>query len=135
MTEKGTTRNPVTHVAIKVMDLDTSVAYYRDVFGYEVVNNSWHDGHYSCHLRGAGINLTLLKYDSEEAPEALLSGTGPTIHHIGIEVDDLAATTEKLKQAGCTILSAPGAIPVKYRAPDGTIAELIKTGTGAARAT
>ena len=133
MTEKGTTRNHVTHIAIKVMDLDKSVAYYRDVFGYEVLNNMWHDGHYSCHLRGAGINLTLLKYDTEEAPEAILSGTGPTIHHIGIEVEDLPGTAEKLKQAGCAILSAPGAIPVKYRAPDGTIAELIPMGAGAAR--
>ena len=126
--------NHVTHIAIKVMDLEKSLAYYRDVFGYEVINNFWHDGHYSCHLRGAGINLTLLKYDSEEAAEALYSGTGPTIHHIGIETSDMAATTEKLKAAGCAILSEPGAVPVKYRAPDGTIAELIPLGSGAARA-
>ncbi len=124
---------PVTHIAIKVIDLDQSVAYYRDVFGYEVVNSIWHGGHISCHLRGAGINLTLLKYDNEEAPEALLAGTGATIHHIGIEVADPKATAEKLVKAGCTLLSKPDAIPVKYRAPDGTIAELLPMGAGERR--
>ena len=41
------TRNHITHIAIKVMDLEKSVAYYRDVFGYEVINAPWHGGHVS----------------------------------------------------------------------------------------
>lgn len=131
---KNDTLHHVTHLAIKVMDLDKSVAYYRDVFGYEVINSLWHNGHVSCHLKGAGINLTLLKYDSEDSPEALYAGTGATIHHIGIESDDLEGTAAKLVAAGCTLLSEPTSTPVKYRAPDGTIAELIPMGSGKVRA-
>jgi lactoylglutathione lyase len=127
------TRNHITHIAIKVMDLEKSVAYYRDVFGYEVIGAPWHNGHVSCSLRGAGINLTLLKYDSEESPEALYAGTGPTIHHIGIESDNLEAAAAKLVAAGCTLLSAPTDTPVKYRAPDGTVAEIIPLGSGRKR--
>jgi lactoylglutathione lyase len=130
---RNDTRNHITHIAIKVMDLEKSLAYYRDVFGYEVITAPWHNGHVSCSLRGAGINLTLLKYDSEESPEALYAGTGATIHHIGIESDDLEATAAKLVAAGCTLLSEPTATPVKYRAPDGTIAEVIPLGSGRKR--
>jgi copper chaperone CopZ len=71
---------------------------------------------------------------SEDSPEALYAGTGATIHHIGIESDDLVGTAAKLVAAGCTLLSEPTSTPVKYRAPDGTIAELIPMGSGKVRA-
>ena len=43
------------------------------------------------------IDLALMIYDSEDAPEAQLSGKGPCIHHIGIEVDDPEVTRKKSK--------------------------------------
>jgi lactoylglutathione lyase len=74
------------------------------------------------------IDLALMKYDSEDAPEAQLSGQGPCIHHIGIEVDDRKSYEEKIKAFGGTILSKPGAGALKYRSPDGTIAEIVAAG-------
>jgi lactoylglutathione lyase len=65
------------------------------------------------------IDLALMLCDS-------LSGKGPCIHHFGIEVDDRQAYMEKLKTFGATILSKPGAGALKYRAPDGTFAEIVE---------
>ena len=33
-----------------------------------------------------------------------------------------------MKQYGCEIISDPGVIPVKFRAPGGTVAELVPMG-------
>jgi hypothetical protein len=41
-------------------------------------------------------DLALMIYDSEYAPEALLSGPGPGIHHWGLKVPDRAATAETI---------------------------------------
>jgi hypothetical protein len=45
-----------------------------------------------------------------------------------IEVEDLAKSTEMIKSYGCELISDPGVIPVKFRAPGGTVAELVPVG-------
>ena len=37
-------------------------------------------------------------------------------------------STADLHQYGCEIISDPGVIPVKFRAPGGTVAELVPVG-------
>ena len=56
------------------------------------------------------------------------AGEGPCIHHFAIEVEDLRKATEEVKSWGCDIISDPGVIPVKFRAPGGTVAELVPIG-------
>jgi lactoylglutathione lyase len=67
-------------------------------------------------------------YDSEEDPEAKLVGEGPAIHHFGIEVDDRRKFIEKIEAHGGTLLSKPDSGTVKFRSPDGTIAEIVDVG-------
>jgi lactoylglutathione lyase len=67
-------------------------------------------------------------YDSETAPEAQLAGPGPRLHHWGIEVDDREDYVKKIKEYGGTILSQEEAGALKFRAPDGTIAEVVHRG-------
>jgi lactoylglutathione lyase len=74
------------------------------------------------------IDLALMVYDSEEVEEAQLSGPGPCIHHWGIEVDDREASAAKILAHGGTILSEPGEGALKFRAPDGTVAEITAAG-------
>jgi lactoylglutathione lyase len=62
------------------------------------------------------------------AEEAQLAGTGPCIHHWGIEVTDRKAFADKIAQSGGRILSRPAAKALKFRAPDGNVAEVIDTG-------
>src|ERR1700719_1663866 len=74
------------------------------------------------------VDLALMVYDSEADEEAKLVGEGPAIHHFGIEVDDHQGFAEKVVANGGKILSKPGEVPIKYRAPDGTVAEIVPKG-------
>jgi lactoylglutathione lyase len=67
-------------------------------------------------------------YDSEDDEEAKLVGAGPAIHHFGIEVDDRKSFIEKIKANGGVLLSSPDFGTVKFRSPDGTIAEIVDVG-------
>ena len=62
------------------------------------------------------------------ATATLLSGRGPCIHHFAVEVEDIEKATQQIKANGADIVSDPGVIPVKFRAPGGTIAELVPLG-------
>ena len=119
----------VVHIALKVEDLDKATKFYEDVFGFTQVSTGYANGHHSRHMTDGTMFFTLMKYDSEESPEATLAGRGACIHHYGVEVDDRAGMTERIKAAGGEILSKPDARAVKYRAPDGTIGELTVAGT------
>jgi lactoylglutathione lyase len=69
-----------------------------------------------------------LVYDSEEHEEAKLVGDGPALHHFGIEVEDRLSFIEKIQAYGGTLLSKPDSGTVKFRSPDGTIAEIVDVG-------
>ena len=75
------------------------------------------------------MDFTLIKYDDgTQSAESKASGEGPCIHHFAIEVDDIEKYTEQIKTQGCEIISDPGVIPVKFKAPGGTTAELVPIG-------
>ena len=67
-------------------------------------------------------------YDSEDDEEAKLVGEGPAIHHFVIEVDNRQGFIEKIEANGGILLSKPGSSAVKFRSPDGTIAEIVDVG-------
>lgn len=113
------------HIGVKVNNLEEVSSFYEKVFGFEQTGTSRPiNGHTSRHLTDGAFDLALMQYDSEDAPEARLAGEGPCIHHLGIRVDDPQSYIPKLIEAGCEILSKPGAKTVKFRAPGGIIAEV-----------
>jgi lactoylglutathione lyase len=118
----------INHVALKVTDLEAATRFYENVFGFRQVGTGRSRGHVSRHLTDGYIDLALMVYDSEEDEEAKLVGEGPAIHHFGIEVDDHQGFTEKVVANGGKILSKPGEVPIKYRSPDGTVAEIVPKG-------
>lgn len=118
----------IVHLAIKVDNLDEATKFYEDVFGFRQLKTGRNGAHVSRHMTDGAIDLALMVYDSEESPEAQLAGPGPRLHHWGIEVDDQDGYAEKIKAAGGTILSKPGTGALKFRAPDGTIAEVVAAG-------
>ncbi len=119
----------ITHIALKVDDLDRTSAFYETVFGFSHVNTVHREGkrgsHISRHLTDGTMDLTLMKYEHEDADEADLAGPAPCIHHFGIEVDDVEDFAKALSEAGGEIVSAPGKLPVKFRAPGGPLAEVV----------
>ncbi len=48
--------------------------------------------------------------------------------HFAIEVRDIENATREIASCGSEIVSDSGVIPVKFRAPGGTIAELVPVG-------
>lgn len=121
--------NRIVHLALKVENLEETTAFYQKVFGFWEVETRKTRDHLSRHLTDGAMDFTLIKYDDgTQSAESKASGEGPCIHHFAIEVEDISAYTEKIKTQGCKIISDPGVIPVKFRAPGGTTAELVPIG-------
>ncbi|MBV8133982.1 MAG: VOC family protein [Alphaproteobacteria bacterium] len=118
----------INHVALKVSDLETATRFYENVFGFRQVKTGRSRGHVSRHLTDGYVDLALMVYDSEDDEEAKLAGEGPAIHHFGIEVDDRQGVIEKIEANGGVLLSKPESGAVKFRSPDGTIAEIADVG-------
>jgi lactoylglutathione lyase len=114
----------INHVALKVADLDIATRFYENVFGFRQVKTGRSRGHISRHLTDGYVDLALMLYDSENDPEAKLVGPGPAIHHFGVAVADRHQVLDLIRANGGEILSDPDSGTVKFRSPDGTIAEI-----------
>jgi len=122
-------KSRIAHVAMKVTDLEKATKFYENVFGFRQVSTGRNHQHISRHMTDGETDLALMLYDSESAAEAQLAGPGPRIHHWGLEVEDREAFAHTIKQHGGEILSKPEANALKFRAPDGTLAEIVAKGS------
>lgn len=121
--------NRIVHLALKVEDLEKTTEFYQKVFGFEEVVTKKTRDHISRHLTDGDLDFTLIKYDAgTQSAESKASGEGPCIHHFAIEVEDVEKYAAEIQKYGCTIISDPGVIPVKFRAPGGTTAEIVPVG-------
>ena len=121
--------NRIVHISLKVDDVKRTGDFYQQVFGFQDAETRKTRDHVSRHMTDGQIDFTLMKYDEgTDSAESKASGEGPCIHHFAIEVPDMARATEQIKQFGSQVVSDPGVIPVKFRAPGGTIAELVPLG-------
>lgn len=121
--------NRIVHLALKVEDLERTTEFYRKVFGFVEVNTEKVRDHTSRHLSDGVLDVALIKYDADtQSAESKAAGEGPCIHHFAVEVDDIKASTKQVQAYGCEIISDPGVIPVKFRAPGGTVCELVPKG-------
>src|SRR2546426_11930951 len=115
----------IVHLALKVEDLERTAEFYRKVFGFVEVNTEKVRDHTSRHLSDGRLDVALIKYDAgTQSAESKAAGEGPCIHHCAELdrnhariADDLAAVRLDLARCGCEIISDPGVIPVKFRAP------------------
>ena len=115
----------IVHIALKVEELEKTSEFYEKGFGFAPVETSKVRDHTSRHLTDGTIDLALIKYDSEESAESKAAGPGPCIHHFAVEVEDMDRYVAEIRKFGCQIISDPGVIPVKFRAPGGTVAEIV----------
>jgi lactoylglutathione lyase len=121
--------NRIVHISLKVDDVQRTGDFYKEVFGFQDSETRKTRDHLSRHMTDGAIDFTLMKYDAgTRSAESKAAGDGPCIHHFAIEVKDMARATEQIKQYGSEVVSDPGVIPVKFRAPGGTIAELVPLG-------
>ena len=121
--------NRIVHLALKVDDLERTTEFYQQVFGFAEATTEKVRDHTSRHLTDGTIDLALIKYDEgTQSAESKAAGEGPCIHHFAVEVDDVAAATRQIRSYGCEVISDPGVIPVKFRAPGGTVCEIVPKG-------
>jgi catechol 2,3-dioxygenase-like lactoylglutathione lyase family enzyme len=118
----------IIHIALKIEDLEPATGFYETLFGFRQTGTSHARAHVSRHMTDGALDVALMVYDNEEVHEARLSGAGPCIHHWGIEVENRDATMALIEVNGGTIISEPGEGALKFRAPDGTVAEIVAAG-------
>lgn len=118
----------IAHIAVKVEDLDKAAEFYEKVFGFAPKGKSRSEDRSRRGLNDGKIDLTFLKYDSEDSAMARAAGQGPCIHHFAVEVEDLDKYVTKVREFGCEILSDPTKPPVKFRIPGGPIMEIVPEG-------
>jgi lactoylglutathione lyase len=119
----------IVHLALKVEDLERTTEFYQKVFGFVEMNTEKVRDHTSRHLSDGVLDVALIRYDAgTESAESRAAGAGPCIHHFAVEVDSIEAATRQVQSYGCEIISDPGVVPVKFRAPGGTVCELVPKG-------
>ena len=119
----------IVHLALRVDDLERTTQFYREVFGFSEMSTDRVRDHTSRHLSDGSIDLALIQYDAgTRSAESRAAGEGPCIHHFAVEVADLAGAEKRIRALGCEIISDPGVVPVKFRAPGGTVCELVPEG-------
>lgn len=119
------------HIALKCgtkETLENAAKFYEEIFGIYSTYSKHARGHLSYHMTDGNIDLALMLYDSEDEKEAKLSGAGPCIHHIGIEVEDRPSMIAKIEANGGTIYSDKKEGALKYFSPDGTLGEIVAVG-------
>src|SRR5215813_14114187 len=104
----------IVHIALKVEDLEKATKFYEDVFGIYQLKTGHARGHTSRHMTEGTIDLALMTYDSEDEPEAKLSGPGPCIHHFGIEVEDRDSMSGAIERSGGSIFSDKEEVALKF---------------------
>lgn len=133
------------HVGHHVTDLDRSIRFYREVFGFEELNRMQIPdaaasrllrvpepvGLTAVYLGLGGAVLELLHLDrpgNEPARERSFSEPGLT--HLSLTVDDLAAACEAVRAHGGEVLTDTdmGGRAILVRDPDGQVLELLPPG-------
>jgi len=121
--------NRIVHLALKVDDLERTTEFYRNVFVFVEVNTEKVRDHTSRHLTDGVIDVALIKYDAgTQSAESKAAGEGPCIHHFAVEVENMKIAEAEIRKLGCEIISDPGVVPVKFRAPGGTVCEIVPKG-------
>ena len=128
------------HIALSTQDVEATARFYMDVFGMVEIAKIDDPGTRGCFLSDGDINLAILNFKNDQAAGAERGKGFSGIHHIGFEVESLAAIADKLRAAGAPRRDdvnqalgvggrqAHGNVEVKYSGPDGIMIDVSETG-------
>ena len=97
----------VHHLGIAVPDLDAAVETYRRLFGAEVEHRAVVEdqGVEACSLRVGVDRVELLAPLGPDTPVGrFLASRGPGMHHVALEVDDVAAELARARAEGAQLI-------------------------------
>jgi len=110
------------HTHLYASDVDGSIAFWRDHFGAVVLVDTEFAGARNVFIRIGEGRLHLYAQPPKHA------GAG-TVHHLGIETDELDALVERLKAAGVSVTDVRRHAEGDYamaQGPDGLLLELFQ---------
>ena len=110
------------HAHLMASDIDATIAFWREHFGAEVVFDDDFAGARNVFLRVGQGRLHLYAQAPKHAGSA-------TVHHLGVETDELVALVERLKAAGVSVTDVrelPDASYAMAKGPDGLLLELFQ---------
>ena len=118
----------IRHIAIRVKDMDKSLAFYRDVLGLSYVR---HRGASQAiiDLTDGETNLTLLPAQSQSGA-ARRGEVSSGLDHTGFLADDVNHVYNGLKKAGAEFTTAAPADFFKVLDPDGVVIDIASTTRG-----
>jgi methylmalonyl-CoA/ethylmalonyl-CoA epimerase len=88
------------HIAISVPDVEVAAKFYIDTFGMQRVNfaaTPYGDG---LSLSDGTVNLTLLKFHTDDAAGDARGKDFTGLHHMGFIVDDLEGMSSQIEANG-----------------------------------
>lgn len=113
------------HVAINIVDLDVSIAFYRDVLGLEEIERPDFDFPGAWFRLGTDQELHLIGRSVDPI------NVVPSERHMAFRVKDIAATQAELKEKGVDFNGPkhrPDGVPQIFLVdPDGHVIELTQT--------
>jgi methylmalonyl-CoA/ethylmalonyl-CoA epimerase len=98
----------IDHIAILTDDLDASLAFWRDTLGLKLthVTDVPDEGSRVAFLPTGGSEIELVKPTTADSGLArYLKKRGPGMHHVCLEVDDLAEIIARLKEKGFQLIN------------------------------
>ncbi|WP_236240748.1 VOC family protein [Streptomyces sp. CC228A] len=119
------------HVGLNVTDMDRSLAFYREVFDFEVMGEGKEDGRRFAFLGREGKLLVTLWQQSQ----GTFAADRPGLHHLSFQVDtieEVRATEQVLRSLGAEF-AYDGVVPhgegassggIFFTDPDGTRLEV-----------
>ena len=117
------------HTMVRVSDLDTSLKFYRDALGLEVVREyEVPSGRFTLvYLAAPGDHEAQIELTYNWDPEDY--GSARNLGHVAYAVDDVYALCERLQSHGVTILRPPRDGRMAFvRSPDNISIELLQRG-------
>jgi catechol 2,3-dioxygenase-like lactoylglutathione lyase family enzyme len=110
------------HAHVMASDVDATIAFWRDHLGAEVVFDDDFAGARNVFLKVGQGRLHLYAQPPRTAGAA-------TVHHLGIETDELRDLVRRLKDAGVSVTDVrelPEASYAMAQGPDGLLLELFQ---------
>lgn len=110
------------HTHLMASDVDATIAFWRDHFGAEVVFDDKFAGARNVFMRVGQGRLHLYAQPPRRQGPA-------TVHHLGVETDELHELVRRLKAAGVSVTDVrelPEASYAMAQGPDGLLLELFR---------
>ncbi len=98
----------IDHVAILADDMDKSLNFWRDALGMELTHLEDVPAEKSvvAFLPVAGVEIELVQPTTDDSGLArYLEKRGPGMHHVCLEVDDIAGMLEQLRERGIQLIN------------------------------